>query len=174
MRLESDFYSLSGLRDSSDFIDFTASGSPPDRYVLRFTCRGLTWDSARNEPVESEDHKVQLDLHSEYPRRPPYVQMLTPIFHPNMLSPERGGGVCFNATIWSPQEKLNDFVLRLGHMIQYKNYWAEPTGPRFLDSAAASWARQNVDRLPIDSRDLIRDSSFVKVVTDEDVEIRIL
>jgi ubiquitin-protein ligase len=73
----------------------------------------------------------------------------TAIFHPNILSGNRNGGVCLGG--WSPAETLADLCIRLAEMIQYKNYNTDDP----LDLQAAAWAAQNRAHFPIDGRPII-------------------
>jgi len=90
-------------------------------------------------------HQFLLHLHNDYPRRPPVITWRTAIFHPNILPPERGGATCIGG--WTPSESLNDLVVRLVDMAQYRNYSLKSV----LNEAAAEWARRNASMFPLDS-----------------------
>jgi len=72
-----------------------------------------------------------------------------PIFHPNILSAEQGGGVCIGS--WTPSESLADLVVRVGEMVQYREYNPDDV----LNREAAAWAAANSERFPVDSRPLV-------------------
>jgi ubiquitin-protein ligase len=78
-------------------------------------------------------HRFDAYLHREYPRRPPIVTWLTPIFHPNVLGPERNGGVCIGS--WSSSESLADLCLRIDALVRYRSFNAADA----LNRTAAGW-----------------------------------
>lgn len=89
-------------------------------------------------------HRCDVYLHLDYPRRPPVVTWLTPIFHPNILGPERNGGVCLGS--WSAAESLSDLCVRLGALASYRSL--NPADA--LNVEAASWARRHEVRAGAD------------------------
>jgi ubiquitin-protein ligase len=100
----------------SGAIDFTTCGDPPDSYAVRFSAASLAPGDA-GMPVPVHHHQVRLYCHLEYPRRPPVVTWETPILHPNIISPQRGGAVCLGP--WSASEGLADVCRRLIRMARY-------------------------------------------------------
>jgi len=147
-RLHADMAAMRELVRGSDFITFADQGNPPDRYRVIYTCRGLAWDPLDEAPVIAEHHEGEFYLHRDYPRRPPQIIWRTPIFHPNILPPTEGGGVCIGG--WTPSESLADLVLRVGEMIQFRSYNPEDV----LNPQAAAWAETHAARLPVDDRPL--------------------
>lgn len=147
-RLHADLAAMVELAKVSDFVTYVAAGNPPDRYRVSYTCRGLYLPAADAEPQVSQQHVADFYLHREYPRRPPQIVWRSPIFHPNILPAARGGAVCIGS--WTPSESLADLVIRVGEMIQYKQYNPEDV----LDPVAASWAAAHPDRFPVDERPL--------------------
>jgi hypothetical protein len=162
-RLHADMAAMRDLAHASELIRFAAAGNPPDRYVVTFACRGLVWLPATQggvsaeptgtppsaiEPVISTHHEGEFYLHRDYPRRPPQIIWHTPIFHPNILSPADGGGVCIGG--WTPSEALSDLILRVGEMIQFRSYNPDDV----LNPLAAAWAEAHAARLPVDDRPL--------------------
>ncbi len=144
-RLQNEHQKVRTLVDRSDLIHIVATdGNPPDRYRIRFTARGV--ESVRNNmPVYRESHEVSIYLHAEYPLKQPQLKWLTPIFHPNI---HVTGAVCIGA--WWAAKTLDELLLTLGEMIQYKNL--DPTDP--MNSKAAQWAQRNRQLFPVDDRDL--------------------
>ena len=117
---------------ASGAIEFTPYGDPPSRYTVRFSVPALAL-SPRGMLEPQEDHEVELYCHLEYPRRPPVVTWRTPIFHPNVLPPERGGAVCLG--LWSPSQGLADVCRRLVRMAGYE--LVNPDDP--LNRDAVAW-----------------------------------
>ncbi len=151
-RLTNDFEKLKELRSSSPFIDFMAFGSPPERYIVTLTCKGLEWDKKLRKPLVREHHEFEIYLPRQYPTGKPFVKWLTPVFHPNIMPTDydkNPGFACIGS--WAPSLGLRDLVVKLAEMIQYKNY--EATHDR-LNIEAAKWALENAHLFPIDKRDI--------------------
>lgn len=145
-RLTNDHRLLQELDINSDLIDVVqADGYPPDRYTIRYKCKGVESVDSRNKPVIREVHEVSIYLHAEYPLKQPQIKWLTPIFHPNI---HNTGAVCIGA--WWPAKTIDELILNMGDMIQYKNL--DPKDP--MNSKAAAWARRNRHLFPIDDREL--------------------
>jgi hypothetical protein len=89
-------------------VSFRTEGDPPDVYHLLIATPGLVRDGAGGLTTRRV-HRCVAYLHLDYPRRPPVITWLTPVLHPNILPPERNGGVCIGA--WSAGESLADLSL---------------------------------------------------------------
>lgn len=137
------------MAKASELVTMTHSGNPPDRYRVIYACRGLFWPPGADRPQISTHHEADFYLHRDYPRRPPQIVWRTPIFHPNILSSEQGGGVCIGS--WTPSESLADLVVRVGEMVQYREYNAEDV----LNREAAAWVETHAGELPVDDRPLV-------------------
>ena len=81
-RLAQELTRMERLRQQSTLIDFAAKGDPPDDYLVTYKCIGMV-----NADQKGSEHVARIYLHAEYPRRPPEVSFLTPIFHPNIAAP---------------------------------------------------------------------------------------
>ncbi len=145
-RLRNDYKSIRNLVDRSDLIHIVKTeGNPPERYLIRYTCEGVDKVSPSGRPVLRQTHEVSIYLHAEYPLKQPQLKWRTPIFHPNI---HVTGAVCIGA--WWAAKGLDELLLTMGEMIQYKNF--DPKDP--MNSRAASWALRNKRLFPIDNRDL--------------------
>ncbi|MEM9775546.1 MAG: ubiquitin-conjugating enzyme E2 [Chloroflexota bacterium] len=145
-RLQNDYRLVKELDNNSVLIELVRTeGNPPDKYTIRYTCKGVEKIDGRNKPVYREVHDVSIYLHAEYPIKQPQIKWLTPIFHPNI---HNTGAVCIGA--WWPAKTLDQLILSMGEMLQYKNL--DPKDP--MNSLAASWARRNRHLFPIDGREL--------------------
>jgi ubiquitin-protein ligase len=145
---------LSDLRQMEEIIgrdgmSFRADGDPPETYHLMFEELGIALEAGGQLTVRSL-HRCDIYLHLDYPRRPPVVTWLTPIFHPNILGPERNGGVCLGS--WSAAESLADLCIRLRDLVAYRSFNAADA----LNLDAASWARRHDVRPGADVRTLAR------------------
>ncbi len=145
-RLRNDYQRVRDLVNRSEFVHIlTTEGEPAERYLIRFTCKGVEKIDTAGRPMLRETHEVSVYLHAEYPLKQPQLKWLTPIFHPNI---HVTGAVCIGA--WWPAKTLDELLLTLGEMVQYKNY--DPKDP--MNSKAAAWALRNKTLFPIDGRDL--------------------
>jgi ubiquitin-protein ligase len=163
-RLRNDYQKLRELVNRSELIHIMHSdGDPPEKYLIQFTCRGVEKLTPRGKPIYREQHEVSVYLHAEYPLKQPQLKWLTPIFHPNIHST---GAVCIGA--WWPAKTLDQLLLTLGEMVQYKNLG--PKDP--MNSKAAAWAIRNKSLFPIDRRPLkgqsLEDQIFIGVDEEQD------
>lgn len=168
-RLRNDYKKIRELVNRSEFIHIVSTeGDPPERYLIRFTCRGVDRLKPDGNPVYLENHEVNIYLHAEYPLKQPQLKWMTPIFHPNI---HVTGAVCIGA--WWPAKTLDELLLTLGEMIQYKNY--DPKDP--MNSKAAAWALRNKGMFPVDRRDL-KGASLADLIVlgeaEDDLGINIL
>ncbi len=170
-RLRNDYRKILELVNRSEFIHVVdTDGDPPDRYRIRFTCRGVERVTGNNQPVYRDIHEVTIYLHAEYPLKQPQLKWLTPIFHPNI---HVTGAVCIGA--WWPAKTLDELLLTMGEMIQYKN--VDPKDP--MNSRAAVWALRHKASFPVDDRPLKGSSLADQIILgdpeeDDDLGIKIL
>jgi ubiquitin-protein ligase len=123
---------MNELMAQSAAVSFRAEGDPPELYHVMISAPGLARDENGRLRLRNV-HRCAIYLHSDYPRRPPVVTWLTPILHPNILGPDRNGGVCLGS--WSPSESLADVVRRLVDLVSYRAFNASDA----LDNDAARW-----------------------------------
>ncbi len=147
LRLEADYAGLLALAKGSGgtLVIDSMKGRPPDEYLLTFRCRSI--ERLRDsKPVYRHFHRVQIRLPARYPApvAPPQVRMLTPIFHPHVFPNLE---VCMGS--WQTSEYLEDFVLRLGALIQYDRSYMNVRDP--ANEEAVDWARKNLLLLPTDT-----------------------
>lgn len=147
-RLLSDLRQMEELAGDGD-VTFRTDGDPPDLYHLMLNGSGLALDGDGQLTVRNV-HRCDVYLHLDYPRRPPVVTWLTPIFHPNILGPERNGGVCLGS--WSAAESLADLCTRLHNLATYRSLNADDA----LNVDAATWTRRNDVKPGADVRVLAR------------------
>ncbi len=149
-RLRNDLKALEELCLDSSIISFTATGDPPEQYVIRFAGKGVWRADGTGDIYTRDHHEVTINLGASYPRMMPELSWKTPIFHPNISA---SGVVCLGGygTHWVPSVKLDELCSMLWDMIRYANYDVESPYNR----EAASWTRvQTMYHLPLDSRPL--------------------
>jgi len=172
-RLRNEYKRVMELVDRSDFIEvLSTEADPPERYLVRFTCTGVEKINAHGKPVTRDSHEVSIYLHAEYPLKQPQLKWMTPIFHPNI---HITGAVCIGT--WWAAKTLDELLLSLGEMIQYKNL--DPGDP--MNSKAAAWANRHKHLFPIDSRPLKGRALSDQIVigeaeeeTSDDIGIKLL
>ena len=143
-RLQADYERVVASFDQHPYIALLqASGNPPERYEFEFRVCGLV--PAAGGPVEHRAHRAEVFLPLDYPRRPPFCRMLTPVFHPN-IDPQK---ICIGDH-WSAGESLPQLIVRIAEMICYQSYNVKSP----LNAEAAAWAETHLLRLPLDAADL--------------------
>jgi ubiquitin-protein ligase len=148
-RLQSDYERLQKLVSQSDLIRLAAvEGSPPEKYLIDFTCRGIERLNG-NQPVFRDHHQMGILLTSSYPTTKPGLRFLTPIFHPNI---SRQGEVCIGP--WYASKWLDDLVFMVAEMIQCKIPPTRDTVEDVLNADAVNWIRSHRNQLPVDSRNI--------------------
>jgi len=150
-RLYIDFHKMKELAKKSGLIKIEHFGMPPERYIVTYLCKGLVRRDKNVEPHIISEHKLEIFLHKRYPRLAPRLKWLTYIFHPNILSVDKNGGVCIGS--WTPAESLDKLCVRIGEMIQFKNFNTKDV----LNKEAAIWVKNNIDKIPIDERSLLKE-----------------
>lgn len=166
-RLRSDVKALTLLREESSIFSFTATGSPPEHYLLTFRGRGVFRPENSNDVRIVEVHEIALRLGAGYPRQLPSLTWKTPMFHPNIAS---SGVVCLGAygQHWAPSVTLDELCHMLWDMIRYANYDVDSPYNR----EAAQWARQvDASRFPLDPRPL-RDITAGKSIARPAAQVR--
>lgn len=133
-RLIADQQQMQDLAFADRRFSFRGEGDPADEYHLMLSVPGIARLGDGSLRLRSV-HRCVAYLHLDYPRRPPQLTWLTPIFHPNILGPERNGGVCIG--LWSASESLADLVKRLASLVSYASFNTDDA----LDHDAAAWVR---------------------------------
>lgn len=159
---------LMTLSNRSDFIKVEpvdeTPGMPPDKYVITFTCRGIARIDESGEPVESHLHRVSMYISRDFPRQEPHLKWLTQIWHPNIEHDEPHHVCTNNVQNFYATKGLDDLVLILGEMVQYKRYHAVWQQPWPYDKEVADWVVRYAEPRgivghdkPFDSRPLLRE-----------------
>lgn len=148
LRLQADYDSVRELAagSSGELILESARGRPPDEYVLVYTCRSIERVD-RGKPVYREYHRVRIKLAARYPApsAPPMVHLLTPLYHPHVYP---NSDVCIGT--WQTTEFLDEFVLRIGALIQYDRRFLNVRDP--ANEEAMAWASKNLILFPTDDK----------------------
>jgi len=145
-RLRSDFEKVQEVFAEHPFVKVIATeGEPPEKYTFEFKVRGLVPQDEDDAPLPRLIHRAEVFLPLDYPRRPPFCRMITPVFHPN-IDPQK---ICIGDH-WSAGQSLALMVTRIAEMICFQSYNVKSP----LNAKAAAWAEQNLQRLPLQKGDL--------------------
>ena len=120
-----------------------AEGVPAEKYTFEFHVNGLAPASHGNVPANP--HRAEIFLPLDYPRRPPFCRMTTPVFHPN-IDPQK---ICIGDH-WSAGQSLVQLVVHIAEMICYQSYNVKSP----LNGEAAAWAEKNMASFPLENADL--------------------
>lgn len=144
-RLEADYKQvLSLFADHSHIQLIKTEGTPPEKYTFAFKLPGIA-PAGQDGVASVAEHKAEVFLPLDYPRRPPFCRMITPVFHPN-IDPQK---ICIGDH-WSAGQSLSQMVVHIGQMICFQSYNLKSP----LNAKAAVWAEENITRLPLHSADL--------------------
>ena len=114
------------------------------KYTFAFQVAGLT-PTSEDAFLPCALHQAEVFLPLDYPRRPPFCRMTTPVFHPN-IDPQK---ICIGDH-WSAGRSLAQMIVHIGEMICYQSYNLKSP----LNARAAEWAGKNLDSLPLQKADL--------------------
>ena len=122
----------------------SAEGNPPEKYTVEFRVAALV-PTPEGGFRRGDAHRAEILLSLDYPRRPPFCRMVTPVFHPN-IDPQK---ICIGDH-WSAGQGLVELITRIAEMITYQSYNVKSP----LNAKAAAWAEQNESQLPLERIDL--------------------
>ncbi len=143
-RLQADHQQVTAIFAAHPHIAIvSADGEPPEKYLVEFRLAGLV--PGPQGPQPGLTHRAEVFLPMDYPRRPPFCRMVTPVFHPN-IDPQK---ICIGDH-WSAGQRLAHLIVRIGEMISFQSYNVKSP----LNGEAAAWAELNADRLPLQKVDL--------------------
>ena len=150
------------LAEASDLLELQPLDGPPTRhYIARFRCKGLVRD-AGGEVAEADRFDVGIWFPDDYLRRAEPFQVLTwlgprQVFHPNIS--DKAPVVCIGRL--TPGTTLVDILYQLFEVISFNNVTVREDDA--LNPAACAWARERLDRFPVDRRPLKRRRLDLKV-----------
>jgi hypothetical protein len=143
------------LAGASDLVRVTpVGGTPPDRYVVEYSCTGLVKDDA-GDVKEHAHFVVGIWFPSDYLRYVSPWRVLTwlgprAIWHPNIS--DTGPFICVGRLV--PGTPLVDLIYQCFEIVTFKKVTMREDDA--LNRAACTWSRQHRDRFPVDPRALKR------------------
>jgi ubiquitin-protein ligase len=144
-RLHADYEKVQAAFAKHPYIRLLRSeGTPPEKYTFAVQVQGLV-PVGDDGFTRGAEHQVEIFLPIDYPRRPPFCRMITPVYHPN-IDPQK---ICIGDH-WSAGQLLAQMIVRIAEMICYQSYNLKSP----LNAKAAAWAEQNLSLLPLEKSDL--------------------
>ncbi len=139
-RLHADHHALITAFAAHPTIRVTAGeGTPPERYQVTFLVRSLV-PGADGKPLPKAEHHAEVFLPLDYPRRPPFCRMTSPVFHPN-IDPQK---ICIGDH-WSAGQALGDLLVRIAEMLSFQSFNTKSP----LNAEAAAWVEEHREQLPL-------------------------
>ena len=168
--LETQYQESMGFAAKSAVLSLApVAGTPPFKYIAKFDCDGLA--RTAEEVTVLDRHLVGIFFPEHYQRIScgpgEVLTWLEPHteFHPNISPP-----FCCVGHI-SPGMSLLSLLHQLYQMITWQRF--TPREDDALNKAACSWARDHLDRFPIDPRRSMLDARSYHGVPENDQEARV-
>jgi len=136
------------LAQNSDVISWEVKETDtklniPKVYTVEYRIRSIIGIDENQDPIYSDHHILELGIPTAYPLHPCTLYMQTNAWHPNIQSGgQYKGRVCGNVKDFGLNYSLPELVLRVGEILQYKNYLAEFIPPYPEDVEVAKWVRE--------------------------------
>lgn len=116
---------LSKLKEEADKLDGIVIDEPQDILVWNAKIKGPP-----NTPYEDGEFDLLLKFDSDYPKRPPSVKFLIPMYHPNIY---RDGKICIDIlqSEWSPAQNVRTILYSIRSLLMDPN----PASPANREAA---------------------------------------
>lgn len=143
------------LARNSDILELLPlDGTPPERYLARFRCKGLV-KREDGEIVEADRFEVGIWFHRDHLRRVDPAHTVAWLSPPSIWHPNIAYGlpfICLGRLL--PGTGLVDILYQVFEIVTYRRVTMREDD--CLNPPACSWARNNQHRFPIDRRGLKR------------------
>jgi len=144
-RLQADYEQVSSIFMDHQYIRIIdTKGMPPEKYTFEIEVRGMV-PQKDGSFLFSNSHRAEVFLPLDYPCRPPFCRMITPVFHPN-IDPQK---ICIGDH-WSAAQSLGQLVIQIAEMLCYQSYNVKSP----LNAKAAAWTQENYEQLPLQEDNL--------------------
>ena len=113
----------------------------PYEYLITYKLKGITGIDKNKNPIYGYEHQVKISLPEGYPRMDSYPKcyVQTDLWHPNIkFTGTRKGFIDYGGGF----NRFDELVIRIGEMIQYKNYHASISPPYPEDAKVSKWVRE--------------------------------
>lgn len=133
---------------------------PPTHYRITYHLKSFVGLQEDLSPVVGTEHIMELKIHSRYPEFPIDAKLITDTWHPNTKPVKDGGYICTNTANFGSLFPIDQLIVRIGEILQYKKYMAEDRSPWPENEKAAKWVREYAE-----PQDIV--SNKKNVFTDE-------
>lgn len=136
------------LQYNSDVISYEVLSTVshleiPSTYLVTYKLNSIVGLQADLKPTFGREHKLEITLPTRYPLEPARIFMKSDVWHPNIQSTGRfKGKICGNVDGFGVDYTIRQLVLRVGEMLQFKNYLADFRPPYPEDPEAARWVKE--------------------------------
>lgn len=172
-RLATEHEALHALCERSNKISYeitkqVATRFPPEAYLITYKVTSFVGiDEVSKMPLKGYEHKVRITYPPEFPNAggEPICYAETTVWHPNIrFNGTHKGRICITAKALGSYFTLDELVLRIGEILQYKNYLAENIAPYPEDENVARWVREFAEpkniinqarKIAVDNSDLL-------------------
>ncbi len=115
----------------------------PCEYHFHFKIRSIVGIKSDNSPIYGHHHIAKVTFPPKYPIEPPELYMQSDLWHPNIKSEGKyKGRICGNTKGFGLGYDLYLLVIRIGEILQFKQYHAENTPPFPEDIKSARWVME--------------------------------
>ena len=115
----------------------------PCVYHVHFLFKSITGIESNQKPIFGFKHTARITFPPRYPIEAPELYMQSNVWHPNVKSDGKyKGRICGNTKGFGLGFDLFLLIIRIGEILQYKQYHAENTPPFPEDIHAARWVMQ--------------------------------
>ncbi len=112
----------------------------PTKFHVHYNIKSIIGIDDSEAPIFGNRHTLEVSFPPRYPLVPCIIRMITPVWHPNIKSDGNYvGRICGNVKNFGKAYDLYQLVLRIGGILQYKNYHAEHVPPYPEDAKVAKW-----------------------------------
>jgi len=112
----------------------------PVQYHVHYNIKSIVGIDDQKAPIFGHQHTLDISIPPRYPLVPCIIKMISPVWHPNIkFDGNYKGRICGNVKNFGKAYDLYQLVLRIGEILQYKNYHAEHIPPYPEDSKVAVW-----------------------------------
>ena len=129
---------LTKIKEDADKLDGIVIDEPQDILIWNAKIKGPP-----NTPYEEGDFDIMLKFDIDYPKRPPSVKFLIPIYHPNIY---RDGKICIDIlqNEWTPAQNVRTILYSIRSLLMDPN----PASPANREAAEL----YNKDRIAYENK----------------------
>lgn len=136
---------------------------PPEKYEITYRVKSIVGIDQSQQPIYGNEHRVEITITGNYLIEGAKCFATSKVWHPNIRFHNMPiGKICVNQKVLGSWHSLEQLVIFIGEMLQYKNYHAIDTDPFPEDMEVARWVRNFAEpqgiigsNKPVDARNLL-------------------